>query len=379
MAVPNGSLEAINTHMASTSRILGVTNELGKVYIKAKVNDVEYYCLLDTGCDVSVFPRDTVAEADIKPTDQRMVAANGTSLELVGETEVWCNFGEVSVKVKGLVSERVQEIMLGGDFLTNNGATWNFADSTLSMHSRRYPLYSQIPGRWCRQVVLRKDTEVPAWNETALPGNQHCRDTDAQSPAEGEGYDAYVAEQQGFISTGNQRVSKRTKKRAERQKERYDLRVNEPRLQVGSWVWRFYPRRVTERSQKWQKFYGGPFLVTHCISPTNYVIQKGPKTPKVVAHVDQLKKYQGDVPQSWVTDQDVSVTAATIIGSAEPLQDGPSSPPSTEGENQEIVQLTLSGVDPAKIHNNELPSNPTTMGSKRRGTRIRRPPDRLNL
>jgi len=188
MIAPVGPMGPPTTHMASTNRALNSTDELGKVYIKAKVNGIEYYCLLDTGCDVSVFPRDTVAESEIKTTNQRMVAANGTSLELVGETEVWCNFGEVSVKVKGLVSERVQEIMLGGDFLTNNGATWNFANSTLSMHSRQYPLYSQIPGRWCRRVVLREDTEVPAWSESTLLGSQHYRNAGVLSEKSSENW-----------------------------------------------------------------------------------------------------------------------------------------------------------------------------------------------
>jgi len=93
MPVPSSLNGLTNTHVVNTNRALSGTDELSKVYIRATVNQVEHYCLLDTGCDVSVFPRDVVEHRDVRPTQQPMVAANGASLELLGETEVWCDFG----------------------------------------------------------------------------------------------------------------------------------------------------------------------------------------------------------------------------------------------------------------------------------------------
>jgi len=95
---------------------------------------------------------------------------------------------------------------------------------------------------------------------------------------------------------------------------------------------------------------------------------------------DQLKISQGDVPQSWIVNPNGSAPETLIIPSAESLQDSPSSPLLTDvGRILEIVHPTLHGVDPAGVQGNGLPPSPTTMDNRLRGTRIRRPPDCLDM
>jgi len=475
-----------NNNAVTVNRALMRTDDFDRVYIKALVNQVEHYCLLDTGCDLSVLPRDAVGYADVRPTQQRMVAANGTNLELVGETEIWCNFGDVIVKVKGLVSEHVHDIMLGRDFLVNNGATWNFADSTLSMHSRNYPLHTQSPGHWCRRVTLQEDTEVPARTESALMRDQVCQNaependprgvqvqpilkgldddipaaerqqpekslsdhkdifpqgeydlsstrlvkhsidagdqllphllsaydsavhdntgfnpnylmlghelrppidpalSDLSPPREIEIYNAFAAAQHKSFRTAFRRVRNRTKKCIERRGERYDLRVHDPKLDTGMLVWRCYSRHYTGRSPKWQRFngnrfHGSPIPIIHRMSTANLIIQEGPRTPEMVAHIDQLKIYQSQVPASCVQRKPGPGLDTRVAEMAEPetialpFHDRRLGESHGHGEERKFtVSEKVVGGDEGKSVD-----SPSTNDSRRKETRVKWAPTRL--
>jgi hypothetical protein len=72
-------------------------------------------------------------------------------------------------------------------------------------------------------------------------------------------------------------------------------------IQPGQWVWYYYPRRYTQRSQKWQRFYIGPLLVVKQLGAVNFVIQKSAKATPMVVHIDKLKLCRGETPKSWLT------------------------------------------------------------------------------
>ena len=86
---------------------------------------------------------------------------------------------------------------------------------------------------------------------------------------------------------------------AERRKKQYDLRVREKDFKVGTWVWYYCPRRYLKRSPKWQRMYSGPFLVTKCISPLNYVIQRSKHSMPKVVHADKLRPWLGEPLPPW--------------------------------------------------------------------------------
>jgi len=164
--------------MAPTqNRVLNTVLDSGKVYLKGVINHKEHECLLDTGSEITVFPQRLVHDSCIRPTRQRMCAANGTPLELAGETEIWFDFEGCRVKVYGVVSNRVYEIMLGQDFLTQNRATWDFSQSKIVMHGQEFQLYAVETTGWCRRVILHDDTEIPAWSETTINGEQMYRNS----------------------------------------------------------------------------------------------------------------------------------------------------------------------------------------------------------
>jgi transposase InsO family protein len=87
---------------------------------------------------------------------------------------------------------------------------------------------------------------------------------------------------------------------AERRKANYDIRVKPLEFAVGDWVWYWYPRRFQRKSPKWQKNYTGPYLIVRVIRPSNYVLQKSPRSKPFVVHADKLKRCYSSTPDNWL-------------------------------------------------------------------------------
>ena len=142
-----------------------LSGDAGGNYIHAVVDGVEQLCLMDTGCERTVFPRKAIITGVIQPTSQRMTTANGTNLELLGETEVWCEFGDLRLKVHGLVSESVPEVLFGADFLNVHATSWDFVGRTLIMYQRVFPMQVQPSQNGYRCGILHVETDVPERSE----------------------------------------------------------------------------------------------------------------------------------------------------------------------------------------------------------------------
>jgi len=162
---------------AALSRGLSTVADKGNVYIQAEIQELECVCLLDSGSEVTVFPDRVVPKHLLRPTSQQLHAANGTVLELIGEVELTCNFGELELLVHGVVSPRIYEVMFGQDFLTRQKVRWDFERSTIGMHGHEFRLLAGEHRGWCRRVVLEQSREIPAWSETVIEGGQQYRNT----------------------------------------------------------------------------------------------------------------------------------------------------------------------------------------------------------
>jgi hypothetical protein len=68
-------------------------------------------------------------------------------------------------------------------------------------------------------------------------------------------------------------------------------------------VWLFSPRRYQGKSPKWQRTYGGPFLVVDILEPVNLVIQRTSRSPVQVVHIDKVKKCFSQTPVSWLPSE----------------------------------------------------------------------------
>jgi len=95
---------------------------------------------LDTGSEATILPASAVNLALIKPTLHSLTAANGTE---IGEIVLPMQIGRYHTTIKGLVSEHINEIMIGVDWMTTNQLTWKFGGKRIHVAGHRFDLKSK--------------------------------------------------------------------------------------------------------------------------------------------------------------------------------------------------------------------------------------------
>ena len=118
-------------------------------------------CLLDTGCDYSMVPRRLVPDVFLAPVDFDVFTANGARVEILGRAEAQFSVQGIPVKAELLVSDDIQEFMLGHDWLTQQGAKCDFAAKTLLLKGVTVPLKtSGSPVRTRRIYARRRESGI---------------------------------------------------------------------------------------------------------------------------------------------------------------------------------------------------------------------------
>ena len=84
-----------------------------KAYLQMKICNQACSGLLDTDCEQTVLPARLVDKEFIKPTTQRLLAANGSVIPVLGTVSVMAQVENAQFPIEGLVSEHVFEPMIG--------------------------------------------------------------------------------------------------------------------------------------------------------------------------------------------------------------------------------------------------------------------------
>jgi predicted aspartyl protease len=131
-----------------------------EVYLKMKIRGKEESCLLDTGSDVNLVPLRLAKGLNLQPSRQQLAAANGTKIDVLGAVTLIGWAGPRQLTVDGLVSDNVDEVMLGVDWLQQNGASWSFSKDELRIGDSVYPLVSMPATRNVRRVVSQSEVVI---------------------------------------------------------------------------------------------------------------------------------------------------------------------------------------------------------------------------
>jgi hypothetical protein len=99
--------------------------------------------LFGTGSDVLLFSVRLIGKLSIQPGSQRLLAANGTEIEVLEEVSLRAHGGEHTFEIKGYVSSRVHDMILGMGFLKSQDALQSFKRAEIVLNGRRHKLHSQ--------------------------------------------------------------------------------------------------------------------------------------------------------------------------------------------------------------------------------------------
>jgi len=105
-----------------------------ETYIEVEICNQTHKCLLDTGCDHSIILGKLVPTATLEHAPVDVTAANGSVINILGHLTNKFAIKGVPLKPDLLVSDDVDEFMLGFDWLMAQKARWDFNAKTLTLH-----------------------------------------------------------------------------------------------------------------------------------------------------------------------------------------------------------------------------------------------------
>jgi predicted aspartyl protease len=153
----------------SQARGISTAESPADVYLKVKLNGRITFALMDTGCENNICGRRLIPEVNLSPTSQRLFAANGTPVALVGQTVVNINVNGVLITVEVVVSEAVDELILGVPFLRQHACQWDFETSRLSIDGRAARLQSRPSRNQVRRIYAERDVMIPPNHAIEVP------------------------------------------------------------------------------------------------------------------------------------------------------------------------------------------------------------------
>jgi transposase InsO family protein len=159
------AVENVNTAAQNNRYVTGSRS----AYIVANIFGHKRFCLLDTGSETSIIPARFMSDNDLRPSVQTLNAANGTAIRVLGEADIMLNIGSLKITVPCIVSEHVDEILLGLSFLEQNDCVWDFSKRSISIKGERVRLLAHKPTNGVRRVVLQDETVLqPRCQQTIL-------------------------------------------------------------------------------------------------------------------------------------------------------------------------------------------------------------------
>jgi hypothetical protein len=96
-------------------------------------------------------------------------------------------------------------------------------------------------------------------------------------------------------------------------KTRYDAKVHSFQLEPGDYVLYYCPRRKRGRYQKWRR------LCSICrvesrFNDILYSIRTTPRAKPILAHIDRLRRYEGEIPDVWKNSSKLARSTAEKEG-----------------------------------------------------------------
>lgn len=125
----------------------------------------------------------------------------------------------------------------------------------------------------------------------------------------------YVKWLQQTILNAHEIAHKNLNQAANRQKSDHDKNAKKREINVGKFVWRWYPPQA---NLKLGLGWTGPYLVIQKITDLTYRIQKSPASDIISVHIDHLKPYLGlKTPPAWnrLDTREVSIESTPTLDS----------------------------------------------------------------
>jgi len=158
------SAEAVSRSSRMKKKEKLPASEKSDVYITMTLFGKEVSCLLDSGCEATLVPRSILSHLkriDMEPVDRKVYAANDTPIHIEGKVCLPFVFDEQCIWTEALVSEDIEETMLGIDWLKQNECVWDFSTGKLSINGQPAVTLARHRPTKYRRVLAQEYQEIP--------------------------------------------------------------------------------------------------------------------------------------------------------------------------------------------------------------------------
>ena len=147
------------THVMCDSTAEYEDDEKVPIYLKMGFEGKTISCLLDSGCDRSLFPAKMILRSDLTEFNRNTIAANGSEIKILGETVITLEVGGLKIPTKVLVSPNIMEPMLSNKWLKHNRCHWFFDLGVLHLGGQSFQLdLRDVTELSFRRVVVENTT-----------------------------------------------------------------------------------------------------------------------------------------------------------------------------------------------------------------------------
>ena len=105
-----------------------------ETYMDVNIGGCIVPCQIDSGCDYSVIPRRLIPNVVLKPTAIELTAANSTPISVLGMYCLHFVVQNMQLHADVLVSDTIDEFLLGYNWLKQWNCQWDFHKSLLSIN-----------------------------------------------------------------------------------------------------------------------------------------------------------------------------------------------------------------------------------------------------
>jgi hypothetical protein len=136
-----------------------------EIYVNARVEGKDVVCLLDTGCERSLIGRKLVPERLLNMTNTSLFAANGTPIPVIGSLCLEFYIDGIKVTADLLVTEVLEELILGIDWLSSNRCQWDLGAAKLQLGENEIRVRKRAAREIVRRVYVAENHILPAGHQ----------------------------------------------------------------------------------------------------------------------------------------------------------------------------------------------------------------------
>ena len=139
------------------------------VYLNVGYQGRPYRVLLDTGCDISIVSTKILQNLPMCAHAQKLYAANMSAVPVLGKATISFKVAGLDLESEFLVSDAVEELIFGADWLKEFDCIWDFTSNLLTIRASsepcRVPLISVARTGCVRRLYDTNTVELPSYSQ----------------------------------------------------------------------------------------------------------------------------------------------------------------------------------------------------------------------